>query len=322
MRIKLKKPIKFFDEILNKEKSTLNQFSKMINENYSNLKKYRRGDLLIPERLFNKLIRYSPNKSHWIKNLEKFENNWGKIKAGIVSAKDSKSKLRAAYARKFIKRPKINIKINEFFCEFYGTLLGDGCISKFKDCEGAERIGIFISGNKKLDSEYLTYLKKRLKEEFNINSYFYQHKTKNICTLTIKNKGFSLFLKKFGFPIGKKYNKIKIPKKLLKLPWKVKKFVIRGLFDTDGSICAKKREKYKYPQICITSIDNRLIKQIYDLLRKQNYPCWIGGDNIFIRSSEATKRWFNDIGSSNNRNIFKYKYWLKNKILSPNLLGS
>jgi len=97
--------------------------------------------------------------------------------------------------------------------------------------------------------------------------------------------------------------------------------IIRGIFDTDGSICAKKREGYKYPQICLTSIDQKLLKQLYKILREKGYPCWIGGPNIFIRSNWAVKKWFEDVGSSNNRNIFKYRYWLKNNILPKGITG-
>lgn len=319
MRVKLRNQKEFFDEILSRQKCNLKQLSKIISVNYSVFKKYRRGELSIPEKLFNKLLKLSPNKNLWLEGVTKLEDRWGVSKAGKISALKDKNGKRIAYARRFIKIPKLEIKINEFFCEFYGALLGDGCISRFKDCEGKKRIIIFISGNKNLDSEYLKHLQKELKKNFNINSYFYQYKSQNKCNLIIRHKNFSLYLNKIGFPIGKKYGKLKIPNKIIKLPWKFKKMVIRGFFDTDGNICAKKREKYKYPQVCLTSIDRKLLNQIYNILRKRGYPCWTGGNNVFVRGNEVTKRWFNDIGSSNNRNIFKYQYWLKNKVLPPKL---
>lgn len=321
MRIKLINHRKFFDEVLKNKECNLRQLSQTFKMSYSPLKKYRRGDLLIPERIFNKLNQFSSDKNFWINNSKKFDVGWGASKAGKISTLKDKGNKRIAYARKFIKLPQIKIKINEFFCEFYGALLGDGCISKFQDFEGTKRTIICISGNKMLDSDYLQYLKSKLKSEFNINSYFYKYKNRNMCLLTIKNKKFSLFLGRLGFPTGIKYNKIKIPDKIMRLPWNMQKMTIRGIFDTDGSLCAKKREKYKYPQICLTSTDTRLLNQAYNLLKGKGYPCWKGGHNIFIRSNSATKRWFKDIGSSNNRNIFKYKYWLKNKVLPPRLRG-
>jgi len=319
MRVKLNDPISFFEEILNKNNTDLKRFSKRLGLDYSALKKYRRGDLTLPEELFIELLELVINKEYWLKNSERLEENWGAIKGGKVSALRDELNKRIAHARKFKKVKKINIKINKFFCEFYGALLGDGCITRFKDMYGVKRMAVFISGNKKLDSEYLKYLKEKINNEFKMYSYFYAYKNKNSSVLSIKNKGFSLFLHRFGFPIGEKYGKLKIPNRILKLPWRTQKMVIRGLFDTDGSICAKKREKYKYPQICITSNDTKILRQLNHILRNKGYPCWIGGNNIFIRGNKCVKRWMADIGSSNSRNLFKYNYWLKNGIIPKNL---
>lgn len=320
MRIKLNNSKIFFDEVLKKENLSLKQLSRKLNIGYSALKNYRREELLIPKNIFEEILKLSDNKKYWLNHTEEYNDNWGASKAGKMSASKDIRNERIAYARKFKKIPKLNVKINEFFCEFYGALIGDGCISKFKR-ENGERIIISIVGNKKLDSSYLNYLKDGLRKEFGVNCYFYEYKNRNVCSLTISNKRFSLFLNKIGFPTGKKYGKLKIPNRFLKLDWKVQKMIIRGIFDTDGSICAKKREGYKHPQISLSSQEDFLKKQIYKILRKRGYPCWVCQDNIYIRSNVAVKRWFEDIGSSNQRNIFKYKYWLKNKILPPKLLG-
>ena len=319
MRIKLKNPPEFFEVLLRPENRTLKDLSTSLHINYSSLKKYRRGDLLLPEELFNKLLNLSKYPSNITESIERLEDNWGSIKAGKSSANRDLGNKRLAYARRFIKRPKLILKLNEFFYEFYGALMGDGCISKFKDWEGKERIAIYVSGNKKLDSQYLIYLRENLKEYFSISSYFYKYKSKNLCVLSIRNKKFSFYLNNLGFPTGLKSGKLKIPERFMKLHWNKQKMIIRGLFDTDGSICAKKREGYRYPQISIASKEGALLKQIYSLLRKRKYPCWISGKNLSLRGKDATIRWFDDIGSSNNRNIFKYKYWLKNRVLPPKL---
>jgi transcriptional regulator with XRE-family HTH domain len=320
MRIKLNNSKIFFDEILEKEKLSLKQLSKKLNIGYSALKSYRRGELFIPKKIFEEIFKLSDNKKYWLNQIEEYSDNWWVSKAGKISAsKDIRNK-RIAYARKFKKIPKLNIKINEFFCEFYGALIGDGCISRFKREKG-ERIIISIVGNKKLDSDYLKYLKDNLKKEFNINCYYYEYKNRNVCSLAISNKKFALFLSNIGFPIGKKCGRLKIPNSFFRLDWKFQKMIIRGIFDTDGSICAKKREGYKYPQISLSSQEDILKKQIYKILRKRGYPCWIFQNNIYIRSNISVKKWFEDIGSSNQRNILKYNYWLNNKILPPNILG-
>ena len=320
MRIKLENPIEFFRKILEENKITLHKLSRKVKVNYSTLKKYSRGELTIPGPLFELLILLCDDKEVWLKNSQKFEDNWGSSKAGKISVLNNNMDERIIHARKFKKIKKVSLKIDKFFCEFYGALMGDGCISKFKDWEDKERIVIYISGNKELNSNYLKYLQNRIRREFKVYVYFYEYKNQNLCFLSIKHKDLASFLSKFGFPIGLKYGKLKIPKKILHLPWGTKKRLIRGLFDTDGSICAKKREDYKYPQISISSKDQIVLKQLYSLLKERGYPCWISGDNISIRGIGCVKKWMSDIGSSNNRNIFKYEYWLKNKML-PSKLG-
>jgi hypothetical protein len=326
MRIKLKNPRLFFDEILNDENISLKKFAKNKGISYSNLKKYRRGNSLIPKIIFEQVISYSPNPDYWLKNYEELPSNWGAIKAGKAAALKDKNNLRLKKARRYIKNNQqpININLNEFFCEFYGALLGDGCISKFKRNKKSEnkRIVMTIVGNKKLDSSYLLYLKDKLEQEFKISSYFYLVKNVNTSKLIINKKKFALFFCKLGFPIGLKYGKEKIPKQILSLKWPIKKYIIRGLFDTDGSIYARKDEGYRYPIITIRAKDQNLLNEIKRLLKEQGYPAYVSCGNVGIRGSKNIKKWFCDIGSSNNRNLFKYNYWLNKGVLPPKITGS
>lgn len=322
MRILIKNPKIFFEEILRKEKKSLKEISKILRVNYSPMKKYARGELLIPIKIFQKVIGMSQNKRYWKRMIEIKEDNWGQIKAGKISNKKNDSKKRMENARKFKKISRINIKLNKFFCEFYGALLGDGCISKYKDSEGWERFSIYISGNKKLDSSYLKYIKESIMKEYKIGCCYYEYKNKNSCMLHIKNKGFVIkLIKHLDIPIGIKYSKLKVSKKILQLPWNKKKFVLRGLFDTDGSIYAKKSEKYRYPIISIASKNQKFIEQLKLMLKEKGYPAWSTKRNVYVRGIKATKEWFKDIGSSNQRNIKKYEYYLKHKNLPPNILG-
>lgn len=319
MRIKIKEPRKLFDRIEDKNKISLKKLCAKLNMNYSSAKKYRRGSLLFPEKIFKDLIKLTDNPEHWGGNCIKFDDSWGASKAGkIASSKPDRKKI-LEKARSFKKISKTNIKINNVFCEFYGALLGDGCISKFKDYDGIERYVIQISGNKKLDSDYLKYIKANIKKEYGIYSYYYEYKNRNVCVLMIKNKDLALKLNKdYKLPIGKKYGNLQIPKTINDKAWNIKKYVIRGLFDTDGSIYAKKSENYKYPIISISSKDNMFLDQINKILRKQKYPSYISSSNVCIRGINNIKKWFNDIGSSNKRNKKKYAYFLKYKKIPPN----
>jgi len=321
MRILLFNSKLFFDEILEDKNINLKQLSSMLNFNYSNIKQYRRGEKTLPSDLFYRLIESSPKREYWIKNKKELSDNWGNVLGGSIAAKMSNSSQRAKYARKFRRIKKVEINLNENFCEFYGALLGDGCISKYKDYDGVERIVIRFSGNKRLDSNYFKYLKNKISEEFGIYIYYYEYKEENVCILSIGNKGLCTDLNRnFGVPIGLKYKKLHISKKILNLPWGIKKFVLRGLFDTDGCILANKREDYRYPWITITSKSQSFRNQIIDLLKEQGYPAYNTGKDVCVRGIANVKRWFGDIGSSNSRNIIKYKHFLKHGYLPARLL--
>jgi hypothetical protein len=321
MRVKLSNPKLFFDEILEREKMSLKEFIRKIDFNYSNLKQYRRGEKLIPKEVFESLLKYSSRKEFWKKDARYFEDNWGTIKGGLNSAKKDKQNRRLSYARKFRKIKIVDIQLNEFFCELYGALLGDGCITKFKDYQNKERYLIYIVGNKKLDSNYLKYLQEKITKEYGIYVYYYEYKNKNVCMLSIKNKGLCLKLnREFDIPIGLKYGGLKVSNKILELPWKLKKFILRGLFDTDGCILANKRENYRYPWIIITSKSEKFRNQLTEMLREQGYPAYCTGKDVCVRGISNVNRWFTDIGSSNSRNLLKYQYFLKHGSLPARLL--
>ena len=312
MRVKLDNPKIFIDEILKEYGINLKQLSIKMGSNYSNLKQYRRGEMLFPEMIFISLLEYSKRKKYWENNVKLLNDNWGNIKGGFASTKDKNIDKRLEYARSFRKFTEIKIVPNEVFCEFYGMLLGDGCITSYAT-KGTRKIAIIICGNRKLDHLYLKSWKKILEEEYGLYSYYYEQKGKSVCTLTIRNKKLCTDLnEKYDVPIGLKYGKIKISDRILKLSWDKKKLVLRGLFDTDGIIFARKDEGYRLPHISITSKSNSFLKQIRDMLRKEGYPAYINGVDVRVRGIGNVKRWFSDIGSSNPRNLKKYEYFLKN----------
>ncbi|HUS49978.1 MAG TPA: LAGLIDADG family homing endonuclease [Candidatus Paceibacterota bacterium] len=317
MRVLIDNPKDFFKEILEKERKSLNGMSKKLLIHYSPLKRYARGELTIPKEVFDRLIKISPRKNYWIIKTRYMGDNWGQIKGG----KKSSGGRDMDYVRKFRQIKIVKIRLNKFFCEFYGLLLGDGCISTYNVGENKQKTTIIISGNKRLDSKYLRYMKERIKKEFGINAYYYEYKNKNVCTLSIRNKKFALDLNsRFNVPIGIKYNKLRISKRITSLPWHLKKHTIKGLFDSDGSIYARKDEEYKWPIISIRSKNPKFLEQICNILRKQNYPAYFSRWNVSIRGIKNIKKWFKDIGSSNQRNILKYQYFLKNKRLPPKVI--
>jgi len=89
----------------------------------------------------------------------------------------------------------------------------------------------------------------------------------------IYSKALILYLNQcIGLPVGKKYDSLCIPKKILDNDKLLINFV-RGLFDTDGCISFKK--KYKaipyYPVISFSSKSEKFVREIADVLKNKGF---------------------------------------------------
>ena len=325
MRVKLTNPRKFFIEV--QKGKTIKKFCKENDLTYDTVKKWRQGKYLIPKEIFDKFIPIFKNKEYWLSSSKFLEDNWAAHDSGIASIRKlTKSQLLKKMRMMRIKAgqnvKKIKIKINNNFLEFYGALMGDGCLSKINIRKNSAAYYIIISGHKILDRDYhKNYLIPLIKKEFSLE-FKIKPNNKNNSMLTQKmNKDLFLKLNKFGFPVGKKGQRLIIPKKFIKLRWNLIKNIIRGLFDTDGCIYARKDENYKYPHIKITSKSKKLIFQLYKILRERGYPIRITKheDEVILKGIDNTKRWMADIGSNNRKHLYKYDYWLKNGFLPANI---
>jgi len=205
-------------------------------------------------------------------------------------------------------------EINRELSEFYGVLLGDGCMSKFNS-QNREKEIIRIDGNSITDLEYYNYLKKLIKKITgrDVNTGF--RKNKNAIFITFHNKKFSNYLNsKLGFPYGKKKGRI-IPYELLDKNYI--KYLLRGLFDTDGSIYFTKnnwkREGRTYPIIEISSHNDALIKQLLKVLEDLDFRPTLSfyNDSIKLHGKYNVKKWMDEIGSSNPHKLRRYLRWQK-----------
>ena len=86
--------------------------------------------------------------------------------------------------------------------------------------------------------------------------------------IEFKSKYLFSIITSLGFPIGRKSSTISIPLELMK--GKHVNWLIRGIFDTDGTIFfSSKPGIVNYPTLEITSKSLTLLKQIKDLLRRK-----------------------------------------------------
>lgn len=205
-------------------------------------------------------------------------------------------------------------EMNEELSEFYGVLLGDGCISKFNS-QNREKEIIRIDGNSKTDLEYYTYLQGLIKKITDREVKINFRKNKNAIFITFHNKNFSNYLnKKLKFPYGKKKGMV-VPLELLE--GKYIRKILRGFFDTDGSIYFtknnKKRKGRTYPIIELSSHNIGLIKQLLYILKKLGFRPILSfyGDSVKLHGNYNVKKWMNEIGSSNPYKRIRYDTWKK-----------
>ena len=178
---------------------------------------------------------------------QELDDHWGQKNSAMKFLNAlSKEELfsRMKYIRSFKRMQEYNLElpITAELCEFFGIMLGDGCISKYTAYKNVNRCDIVITGDKRYEQKYYNYIELLLKNNFNVNYYIFKSNTDNSIRLFIRNKRFSDFLLKIGYQSGEKARTATIPENFMNLEWNLLKNIIKGIYDTDGTIFAHKRE--------------------------------------------------------------------------------
>ncbi len=195
---------------------------------------------------------------------------------------------------------EININSKEF-AEFYGIMLGDGCIY-------SNLSGICISGHITLDEKYhKEKIGKLISHLFDIKPKFYYSKDQKLLRTVIYSKEIVLFLKELGFPVGFKKNNIILPRHFYNNK-KLLKSLIRGLYDTDGTIYphpgAKAIIEISIKDLGLLEITKKII-DILDLDLKSTK------DRVYLSGREKVIKFYEEIEPKNQRHTIKYNFLLK-----------
>jgi len=128
-----------------------------------------------------------------------------------------------------------------------GLVAGDGSVSKTE-------YGGFSIKLHSASKELLETFGNVCKEQIGLDSYYYKHPEK-IPYRNINSKIVGNIFQSFGIPFGKKSHKLKIAHELSKLPNKLVKAYLQGIFDTDGSSIRRKKEGASYVDLTSSSKD-------------------------------------------------------------------
>ncbi len=214
------------------------------------------------------------------------------------------------------KRIVLPNKLTPLLAEEMGMHYGDGFLS-------SKRKEYRLKGNKKDEREYYDkHIIKLYKTLFNLNLNIKEYES--TYGFELASKAFWEFKNKvLKIPSGRK-DHIDFPKIIDFNNKEILKAFIRGIFDTDGSVCFRNKYKSKnyYPNISITLNSEKLIKGIHKALEilglkprmcvdKRGY--W----RIDLNGYKRLERYEKLIGWSNPKHLKKIKAW---KQLYPNLV--
>lgn len=220
---------------------------------------------------------------HWI--LEELSPKWGQLKGGGRNKKE-------------IKIPSKDLKL----AEFIGCALGDGHLDKKE----------FTLSSDSTQEHYVSYISKLVNKLFGLDSkIFLNPSNKNNLFMDIYSIELVGFLQKNVFPVGNKIeNKASFPKWIFKNT-DMASAALRGLFDTDGGIY-EKQKGYNRAIIEFQTKSPYIRKDIYKLLSILNFNSSKGNSyNIRVQDQNDVHRFFKIIGSSNLKNIIRYKEFVK-----------
>ncbi len=207
-------------------------------------------------------------------------------------------------------------KINLY--EFIGIIMGDGCIrySTKKRVYSFELVGDVDEHKEYFDriSDLIFSLASRRPK-----IWVRYEKLGRSLRLMINCKKFVEFLlNDLRLQKSPKTFRTRIPKKFL--DWNYSKHIIRGLFETDGSLYFSKSKKGKYPnypRLEIKSSSEVLLKQLLSILSSNGFNPHIIRSNtdrthrILLSGEKMLEKWHNDIGFNTIKNLSKYQFYKK-----------
>lgn len=235
----------------------------------------------------------------------------GRRRGGIQSQTNRKAnpemyKLLGCNLRKEFKITSYSVP----FAEVAGIILGDGAIS---DCQ------LRITLSSLVDVEYATFVTSLFRDVFGEKPTLLFRKRSNAIDLTISGVGLIERLGSFGFIKGDKVkHQVDFPEWI----WKNTEFqkaCVRGLMDTDGG-CYFHRHRnnglfYRNFGMCFSNESLPLITSMGRVLTKLGIKFSLAKANtrIYIYSFLEIKKYFDLIGSSNPKNVYKFNSYSHEK---------
>ncbi|MBR9692868.1 hypothetical protein GOV07_02950 [Candidatus Woesearchaeota archaeon] len=210
-------------------------------------------------------------------------------------------------------------KIRAELAELIGILLGDGSINVYPSPKYSTFYRVKISFHAD-DKEYLAYVKNLLWKLLNVEAQENYRKNEKTAELLIFKKAIVEKLLKLGLKSSPKWNRAVIPEEFMNP--ELGKYVLRGYFDTDGSVVIANNNGTLYPRLEMKISPSPMQNQLIELLeqcdfRPNAYDIGKGKVRVQMNGKKVLKEWFERIGWSNPKHEQKAHLFLSNSFLPP-----
>ena len=186
--------------------------------------------------------------------------------------------------------------LNAELAEFVGILLGDGSIA----ARNQYRVQITLNKN---EIEYANHVIRIIKNLFTVKTLLKFRKTENALDIHVFSKRFVGFLtNEVGMMHSPKWNRAIIPEVFLNN--KLERFVLRGYFDTDGSVVITNNNGTIYPRLEMKICPSPMRDSFIQILERMNfrfgaYKISNNRTRIQINGRGQLEKWIKEVGIKN-----------------------
>lgn len=185
-------------------------------------------------------------------------------------------------------------------------MLGDGSIGiyDFKQENKSKKLHQLKVTLDSRNKQYIDHVFNLMKKVMDTSPKVHFKKSENATDIRIFKKDKVLYaINVLGLKKSPKWNKMEIPKDYVR--GRLALLVLRGLFDTDGSVTIFRNNGILYPRIELRLSPCPAQKQIIDILDENRFSYKVqklekGKIKIRISGKKELRKWFDIVGSSNN----------------------
>lgn len=208
---------------------------------------------------------------------------------------------------------KFPSKSNPNLAEFIGILLGDGSIGIY-NCKAGNKIKIQhkiqITLNSVDDKEYIKYVMNLFRELFGIAAKPYHREGKTFDIRSFRKEIIRFLINDIGLRLAPKKHRAKIPDFYTDTAYELD--IIRGYFDTDGSVVLANNNGTLYPRLEMKVCRSPMLNQFVNILQKSGFKFGvyqIGEDQfrIQLNGKKQLRKWEKLIGFKNSKHSKKAK---------------